>query len=121
LGANLGNTLGQQVIGERALDRLRQDRRRRRHRGIGGCRTNVGDRLRFGECDFALGGLGAAGDEIFHLGLGLGRDALGFDFGVGDDLLGLALGAGTLGLVLGEQRGGLVLEAAGVVEFGLDA
>ena len=39
----------------------------------------------------------------------------------GDDVLGLALGAGVTGLVFGEQLGGLVLEAAGVVELGLDA
>ena len=34
---------------------------------------------------------------------------------------GLAFGAGVAGLVFREQFGGLVLEAARVVEFGLDA
>src|SRR6478672_3845081 len=103
LGANLGNALGQEVIGHRTFYRLRQDRRRRRHRGIGGSGTDVSERLRFGERDLALGGLGAAGDEVFHLGLGLGRDALGFGLGVSNDFLGLAFGAGAAGLVFREQ------------------
>ena len=42
-------------------------------------------------------------------------------FADGNDVLGLALGAGVTGLVFREQFGGLFLEAAGVVEFGLDA
>ena len=78
LGANFRNALGQQVVGDPALDRLRQDGGSRRNRGIGSRRADVGQRLGFGQRDLALGGLGAPGDEIFHLGLGLGRDALGF-------------------------------------------
>ncbi len=50
-------------------------------RGVGGGGADVGQRLGFGERDLALGGLGAPGDEVFHLGLGLGRDALGFGLG----------------------------------------
>src|SRR5207249_234436 len=83
----------------------------------GGSGTVVGQRLGLGEGDLALGGLGAAGDEVFHLGLGLDRDAFGFGPGIGDDFLGLALGAGAAGLVFTEQLGGLLLETAGVVKF----
>ena len=83
--------------------------------------ADVGHRLGLGQRDLALGGLGPPGDEIFHLGLGFGRDALGLGLGAVDDILGLALGAGATGLVFGEQLGSLVLEPAGVVEFGLDA
>ncbi len=90
-------------------------------RGIGRRRADVGHRLGLGQRDFALGGLGPPGDEVFHLGLGFGRDALGLGLGAVDDVLGLALGTGATGLVFAEQLGSLVLEAAGVVEFGLDA
>src|SRR4029077_20492708 len=85
----------------------------RRHRGLGRCGADIGQGLRFGERDLALGGLGPPRDEIFHLGLGIRRDALGFCLGVRDDLLGLALGAGPAGLVVGQQLGGLFLDAAG--------
>jgi len=84
----------QKVIGDRTLHRLRQDRRRRGYRGIGGSGTDVGERLRFGERDLALRRSCAADDEIFHLGLGFRRDPPGFGPGVGDDFLGLALRAG---------------------------
>ena len=90
-------------------------------RGIGGGGADIGDRLGLGERDLALGGLGAPRHEVFHLGLGLGGDALGFRPGTGDDFLGLAFGAGAAGLVVRQHLGRLVLEAAGVVEFGLDA
>src|SRR4249920_3032696 len=121
LGANFGNALGEQVVGDGALDRLRQDGRGGRDRGVGGGGANVGQRLGFGEGDLALGGLGATGDEVFHLGLGLDRDALGFGLGVRDDLLGLTLGAAALGLVFGEQLGGVFLQTPCLVELGLDA
>src|ERR1700678_3326030 len=71
--------------------------------------------------DLALGGFGPPRHEVFHLGLGFRRDALGLGLGAFDDVPGLALGAGVTGLVFGEQFGGLVLEAAGVVEFAPDA
>src|SRR6185295_17523683 len=109
---------GEQIVGDRAFDRFRQDGRGGFDRGVGGGGADIGQRLGFGERDLALGGLGAAGDEVFHLGLGLGRDALGFGPGVGDDFLGLALRAGAAGLVLAEQLGGLLLETAGVVKLG---
>src|SRR5207302_9804053 len=121
LGANFGNALGEQVVGDRALDRPRQDGRGGFDRRVGGGGTDVGQRLGFGKRDLALGGLGAAGDEVFHLGFGFGRDAFGFGLGIGDDFLGLALGAGAAGLVFAEQLGGLLLETFGVVKFGLDA
>ena len=53
--------------------------------------------------------------------LGFGSDALGIDLCRGDDVLGFALGAGALGLVFFKQIGGFLLEAAGIVELGLDA
>ena len=68
-----------------ALHRLRQDGGGGRHRGVGGGGADVGQRLGLGERDLALGGLGAAGDEILHLGLGLGGDALGVGLRRGDD------------------------------------
>ncbi len=43
--------------------------------------------------DLALGGLGAPGDKIFHLSLGLGRDPLRFGLGRRDDVLSLAFRA----------------------------
>src|SRR5215813_5364574 len=118
---DLVDALGEQVVGDLALDRFRQDARSRRDRGIGGGGADVGKRLRFGERDLAFGGLGAARDEVFHLGLGLGGDSLGFRPCVCDDLLGLTLGAGAAGLVVPQHLGRLVLEAAGVVQLGLDA
>src|SRR6201996_5324074 len=121
LRANFRDALGQQVVGDLALDRLRQDGGGRGDRGIGRRRTDIGDRLGFGQRNLAFRGLGAAGDEIFHLGLGLGRDALGLGLRAVDDVPGLAFGAGVTGLVFGEQLGGVLLEAAGVVELAPDA
>src|ERR1700689_3786594 len=120
LFANFGDALGQQIVGDLSLHRLRQDGGGCGHRGVGRGGTDIGKRLSFGERDLALGGFGAPGDEVFHLALGFGSDALGIDLRRGDDVLGFALGAGTLGLVFFKQVGGLLLEAAGIVEFGLD-
>ena len=53
--------------------------------------------------------------------LRLGGEPLGLGLGVGDDRLGLALGLALLALVFGEQLAGLVAQAAGLVELGLDA
>src|SRR6478672_293646 len=121
LGANFRNALGQKIVGDLALHRLRQDGGSGSDCGIGGGGADVCQRLRFGHRDLALGGLGSPRDKIFHLGLGLGRDALGFGFRCGDDFLGLGFRTGVTGLVLREQFGGFFLEAAGVVEFGPDA
>src|SRR5581483_5806560 len=112
--ANLGNALGQEVVGDRALHRLRQDGGSRRDRGIGSGSAHIGERLRFGERNLVLGSLGPPGHEIFHLGLGLGCDALGIHLRRGDDVLGLPLGAGATGLVLVKQIGCFLLEAAGI-------
>ena len=90
--ANFGNAPGQQVVGDLALHRLRQDNGGRAHRGIGRRRTDVGDRLGLGQRDLALGGLGPPRDEVFQLGLGFGRDALGLRLGTVDDVPRLALG-----------------------------
>ena len=66
-----------------------------RHGGFRRCRAHVGDRLRFGLRDLGLGHLGAARDELFHLGLRFGRDPLGLGLGALDDrgrlFVGLAL------------------------------
>ena len=94
---------------------------RSRHGGVGcGC-AYVGDRLCFGLRDLGLGHLGAAGDEVFHPRLGFGGDALGFGLGAGDDLLGFLHRALAPGAILGDQLLRLVLQPAGVIEFGLDA
>src|SRR5258707_1167714 len=121
LGADFGNALGQKLVGLLALHRLRQDGGGGGDCGVGGGRADIGQRLGFGQRDLALGGLGASPDKIFHLGLWFPGNALGFGPCVGNDVLGLALCAGATGLVFREQFCGLVLEAAGIVEFGLDA
>src|SRR3984893_17201047 len=121
LFADLDDTLGQEIVGDLAFHRFRQDGGSRGHRGVGRGRTHIGQRLGFGERDLAFGGLGAPDDKIFHLGLGFGRDALGFGLCGCDDVLRLAFRAGMAGLVFREHFGRLVLEATGVVELGLDA
>jgi hypothetical protein len=45
LFANFRNALGQQIVGDRAFHRLREDGGRRGNRGIGRRRTDVGQRL----------------------------------------------------------------------------
>jgi len=100
--ADFGNALGQQIVGDPALHRLRQDGGSGGYRGIGRRRTDVGDRLGLGQRDLALGSLGPPRDEVFQLGLGFGRDALGLRLGAVDDVPRLALGAGVTGLVFGE-------------------
>ena len=70
---------------------------------------------------FVLGHLGAARDEFLELGLAFGGEPLGFRTRRLDDALRLALGGLALLLVFGEQRGGFVLEAPGLVELALDA
>jgi len=91
----------------------------RGHGRVGRRRAHIRQRLGFGQRDLALGVLVRPRDEILHLGLGFGRDALGFGFCGCDDVLGFAFRGGVTGLVFRQQFGGLVLEAAGVVEFGL--
>ena len=53
--------------------------------GVGGGGAHVGDRLRLGLRDLGLGHLGAARDELFHLGLGFRGDPLGLGLGALDD------------------------------------
>src|ERR1700676_1808096 len=121
LFANFRNALGQQLVGDLALHRLRQDGGSGSDGGVGRGGADIGQGLGLGSADLFLGGLGAPSEKIFHLGLGFGCDPLGVGPCVGDDVLGLAFGAGAAGLVLGQQLGGLFLEAARVVELGLDA
>src|SRR6266446_9079661 len=90
LGADFGDALGQELVGDLALHRLRQDGGSGSDRGVGGGGADIGQRLGFGQRDLALGGLGAPRDKIFHLGLGLGGNALGIGSCVGNDVLGLA-------------------------------
>src|ERR1700681_3867347 len=120
LFANCRNALGQQLVGDLALHRLRQDGGSGSDGGVGRGGAHIGQRLGFGQRDLVLGGLGAPRDKIFHLGLGFGCDPLGVGPRASDDVLGLAFGAGAAGLVFGEQLGGLCFEAARVVELGLD-
>src|SRR6202790_3850186 len=119
LFANCRNALGQQLVGDLALHRLRQDGGSGSDGGVGRGGADIGQRLGFGQRDLVLGGLGAPRDKVFHLGLGFGCDPLGVGPCVGDDVLGLAFGAGGAGLVFGEQLGGLFLKAARTVELGL--
>src|SRR5258707_7184100 len=121
LGADFGDALGQELVGDLALHRLRQDGGSGGDRGVGGGGADIGQRLGFGQRDLALGGLGAPRDEILHLGLGYTGNTLGFGSCVGNDVLGLAFGAGATRLIFREQFCGLFLEAARIVEFGLDA
>src|SRR5260370_19977851 len=121
LGADFGDALGQELVGVLALHRLRQEGGSGSARGVGGGGADIGQRLGFGQRDLALGGLGPPRDEILHLGLGFTGNALGFGSCVGNDLLGLAFGAGVTRLIFREQFCGFLLEAARIVEFGLDA
>src|SRR5258708_28930226 len=121
LGADFGDALGQERVGALALDRSRQDGGSGSDRGVGGGGADIGQRVGFGQRDLALGGLGPPRDEILHLGLGFGGNALGFGSRVGNDFLGLAFGAGATRLIFREQFCGFFLEAARIVEFGLDA
>ena len=73
--------------------------------------AHVGGGLRLGLGDLGFGHLGAAGDEILDLGLGLDRQPLGFGLGAGDDVLRLAFGGLPLALIFGQQLRRLVLAA----------
>src|SRR5260370_3369866 len=121
LGADFGDALGQEFVCDLALHRLRQDGGSGSDRGVGGGGADIGQRLGFCQRDLALGGLGPPRDEILHLGLGFTGKALGFGSCGGNDLLGLAFGAGAARLIFREQFCGFFLEAARIVEFGLDA
>ena len=92
-----------------------------RDSGLGRRGTHVGHRLRLGLRDLGLGHLGAARDELFHLGLGLGGDALGLGLGARDDACGLGLGLLLLAPGIGEQLLRLFLQPARLVELGLHA
>eukprot|EP01035_Chromulina_nebulosa_P028268 gene28269-37299_t len=74
LGANFGDALGDEIVGHRALDRLGQDRGRGRYGRIGSRSPHIGEGLGLRQRDLAFRGLGAAGDEVFHLDLGFRRD-----------------------------------------------
>src|SRR5437868_12715191 len=70
LFANVLDALAEQIVGDLALHRLRQDGGGGCDRGLGSGGADIGQRLGFRQRDLALGGLGAADDEIFHLGPG---------------------------------------------------
>jgi hypothetical protein len=71
--------------------------------------------------DLGLRHLGAAGDELLHLGLGLCQHALGLGIRAGQDVGGFAFRIALLALILREQRLRLLLEPQRLVELGLDA
>ena len=87
LAANVLNALGNQIAGDRTLDRRRHDRRRGGHGGFGSGCTDIGNRLALGLGDLAFCCLGAAGNEVFHLRFGFSGDAFGIGLGAGDDVL----------------------------------
>ena len=89
--------------------------------GIGCGGAHIGHRLGFGLDDLVLGHLGAAGDEIFHPGLGLGGKALGFGLGAGDDRFGLFFSLAAFALEIGQQRLRFFAQPPGFVELGFDA
>ncbi len=111
----------EQVFGDLALGGGGENPLGRGNCGIGRGGSHVGERLRLGLGDFRFRHLGAARDELFHPGLGLGGKPLGLGLGAGDDGLGLAFGLAALALELGEQRLRLLAQPARLVELGLDA
>ncbi len=88
--------------------------------GLCGGTTHVGGGLRFGLGDLGFGHLGAAGDKIFNLCLGLEGKPFGFGLGTGNDVLRFAFGGLPFALIFGQQLGGLVPQATCFVEFCLD-
>ena len=71
--AEVFDALGDELVGDRALDVLGKHLLRGRDSGVGGGGTHVGNRLRFGLGNLGLRHLGPARDEFF--GLGCGFDA----------------------------------------------
>src|SRR5215470_3595032 len=118
---DVGDALGDEVVGDLVFDRAREDRLRGGNGGFGGGRAHVGQRLSLSLRDLAFRHLCAAGDEFLDLGFGLGGEALGFGLGAGDDRLRLLLGFVLLAPIGGEQGFRLPLEPARLVELGLYA
>jgi hypothetical protein len=77
--------------------------------------------LRLGQGDLRLCHAGAPDGKIFQFRLGFGRDPLGLGLGTGDDRLRLALRLLLLASIFRNELLGLVAQAAGLVELGLDA
>src|SRR5262249_40872753 len=113
--------LGEQVVGDVALHGLSEDFLCGGDRGIGGGGAHVGQGLRLGLGDLGFRHPGAARDELVHPRLGFGSEPLGLGLGAGEDLGGLALGGLLRAPVFGQERGGLILEAARLVELAADA
>src|SRR5262245_65785106 len=113
--------LGNEIVGDLALDRAREDRLGSGDGGIGCGRANVGKRLRFGWSDLASRHLGAPRDEFFDLCFGFGRQPLRLGLGAGDDRLRFLLGFLLLAPIGREQGFRFCLEPARFVEFRLDA
>ena len=83
--------------------------------------THVGKRLRLRLGNLGFRHLGAAGDELFHLHLGLGGKPLGLGLGAGRDGLGLLFSVAPLALGFRQDRLRFIAQASRLVELGLDA
>ena len=81
LFADVFDALGDQLAGELAFGFRAEDFLGGGNGGFGSGAADVGGCLRLGLGDFGLGHLGASGDEILDLRLGLGGQPLGFGFG----------------------------------------
>ena len=92
LGFEVADGPRDERVGRRAVGRLDQDRLGRRNGDVGGCGADVSKRLRFCLGDLGFRHLGAAGDELLKLRLGLRSHAVSFDTGVENDRLGHLFG-----------------------------
>src|SRR5712691_9776785 len=96
---HIRDALRDQIVGDLAFDTLRQDFSGGGDGRFGGGGADIGYGLRFGLANFRLGHLGAARDELFHLGSGFDRESLSFGLGAGDDVGGFTLGVALFALI----------------------
>src|SRR5882672_3732654 len=93
----IADALGDERFGRSAVSRLDQYRLGRRNGDVGGCGADISERLRLCLSDLGFRHLGAAGDELLDLRLGLRSHAVSFDTGIENDrfggLFGLPAGA----------------------------
>jgi len=119
LGLEVGNAFGDEIIGDAALDSLREDLLGRRNGGFGGGGAHVGQCLSLA-CPILVSAILVRRATTRHARPGLDREPVGLGLGAGHDLRASRSAVCCLRRLFGQQRSGFLLQAAAPRRVGPD-